>query len=151
MIVGDKEKFAIEFEAPKSTKDLASGILWLKGMMLGSTEYALRLDILLSRLQHVAKNNVSFIEEGGHPHDQIDELLDLHRREDGSSIASLGEDFDDYEMYYFNKGSDIYFLWLRDEEPFFTYVEKAPYKGLVGIDKRYFNKVVEHFSNELKA
>ena len=156
MVLGLKEKFAIDFEIKKrycweGTKYLVGQTqLYISGHRIGNWEDENIIGVFLTQLKGILNlednnkstfKNISF--------EQI--KTDFENRNNYSEIGLvpkfLGENFDDYFIVLYKQSGKLSFIWRYVDEPSKKYEDYSKDILIASVDLIYFEKVVNEFEN----
>jgi hypothetical protein len=123
MIIGKKEKFAVELEISNRAEYVMGYVqIWLNNQFVGSREEEVMLSSFVASLARIAtkddiccddfslgdfKKEYQLIQNGDSVHDDC--------------LGGLGEAFDDFEVFFYRRNGMVRFFWRLHENPFHVY------------------------------
>lgn len=126
MLVGNKNRFAVEFEITNHYGDWNDGkiALFINNLQIGYFGDIDYLNFLYDAIDRVLKlNNIFFPEFKNKKASEVMKIFNSSK--DGkydSSLIFAGEAFDDFLLRAYKTDSDrIWFLWKLVKKPFFNY------------------------------
>ncbi|MEP4095754.1 hypothetical protein [Reichenbachiella sp.] len=154
MIIGSKEIIAIEFnlvETNTTERKYGNVSLYLDNRSLGYYDDPISLDAFNLQLKRLINNQDAFFDEfKDMSHDAIFE--EISKNDDvkfDSTLFSLGESFDDFDIRYIKIDDEVRFLWRLSKDHFFSYEDENYDIHGYSIKIEEIEKVQQEFDNIL--